>query len=235
MNNWLKNNQKLNLAVLFQQLIKQNCSLCAATVNGKLSICEDCLAGLPLAPHPNCSQCGLKTHGETCGKCQKNKPHYDHTHALFTYAYPVDAIMQHYKYNNAHYLSQTFGMLLSEKNVDFDIDVIIPMPLHPNRIKTRGFNQSLEVAKVMAKLLNVKCDTRSCNRIKDTLPQASLAVKERLKNMKGAFNCQKTFVGQHVVLIDDVMTTGASLNELAKTIKKAGAEKVSCYVLARTE
>lgn len=235
MNSWLKNNQKLNISFILDHLFKQNCILCAANVVGKRSFCQDCLNNLPIAPYPQCPQCGLKTQGETCGSCQKDKPHFDHTHALFSYTYPVDAMMQHYKYNNALYLSQTFGRLLSETIVDYNIDVIVPMPLHPNRIKERGFNQSLEIAKVMAKKSKVKLDALSCRRIKNTPPQASLTVKGRLKNMKGAFDCQQSFSGQHVVLIDDVMTTGASLNELAKTVKNAGATRVSCYVLARTE
>jgi len=110
----------------------------------------------------------------------------------------------------------------------------MPMPLHPQRLQARGFNQSLEIAKVIAKQRDIKLDSTSCSRIKNTPPQASLAPKERIKNMKGAFDCKGTFNGMHIALIDDVMTTGASLNELAKTLKQAGANKISCYVIART-
>lgn len=234
MNNWLKNNQKLNFDILLDKLFKQNCLLCSVKVNGKISICQDCLKSLPRAPYPNCPQCGLETNGETCGKCLKNSPHYDKIHALFSYVYPVDRVIQHYKYNNALFLSHTLGLLLTESIIDSDIDIIIPMPLHPNRIQERGFNQSLEIAKVIAKLHHIKLDYTSCTRIKNTPPQSSLKPKERIKNMTGAFDCQVRMSGMHIVLIDDVITTGASLNALSKTLKQAGASKISCYVIART-
>jgi ComF family protein len=235
MNNWLKNNHLLKIARVPLLLFKHNCILCASSTDQEHSLCLNCLDNLPRVPKPCCPKCGLKSLGETCGNCLKNNPHYDATHALFSYAYPVDAILQHYKYKNALYLSQTFGQLLSESVVDFDIDTVIPMPLHPIRLKERGFNQSLEVAKIIAKQFNLELDISSCRRIKNTPPQASLALKDRTKNMKDAFDCTANFNGKHITIIDDVMTTGASLNELAKTLKRAGAAKVSCYVLARTE
>ncbi len=235
MNNWLKINQWLNCAQLRSYLFKQNCTLCDAQTKSDLSMCGACIQELPSAPHPCCPQCGLSTQGDICGKCLKQSPHFDATRALFTYGYPVDALLQHYKYNNALYLSQTFAQLLSAKMQDKDIDLIIAMPLHPSRIKERGFNQSLELAKIVAKQHRIALDSTTCNRIKNTPPQASLPLKNRLKNMQGAFECKQSFAGKHIALIDDVMTTGSSLNELAKTIKNAGARKVSCYVLARTQ
>lgn len=234
MNNCSKNNQKLNISRVCNFLFKQNCTLCAAPTHSDVSFCSDCIRDLPLAPNPSCPQCGLSTRGDICGKCIQQPPHFDATHALFSYAFPADAMLQHYKYNHALYLSQTFAQLLSTKLQGNDIDLIIPMPLHPSRIKERGFNQSLEVAKMIATSRNIALDSTSCNRIKNTPPQASLPLKNRLRNMKGAFQCSQSFVGKHIALIDDVMTTGASLNELASVIKKAGACKVSCYVLART-
>jgi ComF family protein len=234
MNNWLKNNHLLNIGALVTNLFQQPCLLCASKVQGELGLCADCLQSLPTAPKPSCPQCGLNTKGEVCGTCLNTKPSYDATYALFAYAFPVDALLQHYKYNNALYLSQTLGRLLQEKMVATTCDLIIPMPLHPSRVKERGFNQSLEVAKVMAKKHDIALDSISCRRIKNTPPQASLAPKERVSNMKNAFDCTTDFSGQHIALVDDVMTTGASLNALAKTLKQAGAAKVSCYVMART-
>lgn len=239
MNNWSKNNQQLNLGKfsiksLMAKLFKQSCLLCATKVDNHLSLCKGCLASLPLAPTPCCPQCGLETNGEICGYCLKNKPNYDTTHALFSYAYPVDAVLQHYKYNHALYLSQTLGRLLQEKMVVIDCDILIPMPLHPNRIKERGFNQSLEISKVIAKHHHINLDYTSCSRVRNTPPQASLAPKERIKNMKDAFACTADLSGLHIAIIDDVMTTGASLNALSKTLKQAGAITVTCYVVART-
>lgn len=234
MNNWLKNNQSLNVGSIAQLLFKQNCLLCSASTHGEISICNDCLQDISYAPGLCCPQCGLTSQGEVCGKCLNKPPHYDNTYALFTYAYPIDALIQHYKYNNALYLSKTLGRLLTEKIAADDIDLLIPMPLHPARIKERGFNQSLEVAKVVAKQRNITLDVTSCTRVRNTCPQASLPLKERTKNIKGAFQCAKNLTGKNIAIIDDVMTTGASLNELAKTLKKSGASGISNWVLART-
>lgn len=235
MNNWLNNNQWLNFRRISEQAFKQSCLLCATQIDNNMSFCQDCLGDLPLAPNPCCPQCGLKTDGQICGNCLKHKPFYDVTHALFSYRYPVDTVIQYYKYRHALQLSKTLGQLLQGKINGSDIDIMMPMPLHPIRMQERGFNQSLEVAKVFAKQCNINLDITSCNRIKNTPPQASLTPKARIKNMKDAFNCQTTFTGMHIGLVDDVMTTGASLNELAKALKRAGASKVSCFVLARVE
>lgn len=113
-------------------------------------------------------------------------------------------------------------------------DLIIPMPLHPQRLQERGFNQSLEVAKVVSEKLKVKLNHSVCERIKLSPPQANLPLKERVKNMKGAFNCNHSLHGQTIVVIDDVMTTGVNLNSLAKTLKNAAAKRVDCWVIART-
>jgi len=234
MNNWLKNNHSLNAESLIGKLLKSSCLLCAEKSASKLSLCVNCLQSLPAAPTPSCPQCGLHSNGELCGNCLKNKPYYDATHALFSYTYPIDAVLQHYKYGSALYLSKTLGYLLQEKMVTNDVDIIIPMPLHPDRIKERGFNQSLEIAKVMAVHHQITLDSNSCQRVRNTPPQTSLTPKERINNMKGAFDCSTHFTGQHIALVDDVMTTGASLNALAKTLKEAGAARVSCYVIART-
>ena len=219
MNNWLKINQWLNYKPFRTHLFKQNCTLCDAATNSEFSICAACVQDLPLAPHPSCPQCGLSTQGDICGKCLKQPPHFDATHALFAYGYPVDALLQHYKYNNALSLSQTFAQLLSEKMQDKDIDVIIAMPLHPSRIKERGFNQSLELAKIIAKQHNIRFDSNSCHRIKNTPPQASLPLKSRLKNMQGAFACNQSFSGKHIALIDDVMTTGSRRKQSKKQVR----------------
>src|SRR5690606_15282283 len=97
-----------------------------------------------------------------------------------------------------------------------------------------GFNQSLEIARLLAKSLNIQLDINSCSRIKFSPPQASLSHKARIKNMRGAFECRESLTDQRIILLDDVMTTGASLHELAATVKAAGASHVECWVIART-
>lgn len=108
------------------------------------------------------------------------------------------------------------------------------MPMHQHRLKERGFNQALEIAKLISKSFITKLDYTSCLRIKHTPPQASLNLQERIKNIKGAFQCTQNLHNLNIAIVDDVMTTGASLNELAKTLKQAGAAHVECWVMART-
>lgn len=110
----------------------------------------------------------------------------------------------------------------------------MPMPMHIERLKQRGFNQALEIARLISKHSQIKLDFTSCQRTRLTPPQASLPLKERIKNIRGVFQCDTNLQGLNIALIDDVMTTGASLNELAKTLKQAGAAHVECWVIART-
>ena len=238
-NNWLKNNQLLNIEVLTRTLLRQNCLLCASPqatniqTNGH-ALCRACLADLPWHPTSSCPQCGLASYGNICGSCISSPPDFDATSAVFLYSFPIDAMMQRYKYGNMLSLSQTFGQLLSEKTALVNVDLIIPMPMHPARLKERGFNQALEIAKILTRNHAEKLDYKSVIRQKLTPPQASLPLKERVKNIKGAFKVNGDFSGKRIAIVDDVMTTGASLNELAKTLKKTGASHVECWVIART-
>ena len=226
-NNWLENNQWLKLDRIF----KQNCLLCASPETNNHALCEACLNELPYSPASSCPQCGLSSNGLICGSCLNSTPDFDATHAVFIYTFPIDAMMQRYKYGNMLHLSKTFGQLLAQKTNCDTVDLIIPMPMHPARLKERGFNQALEIAKILGK---EKLDYKSAIRQKLTPPQASLPFKERVKNIKGAFQVNNDLTGKRIAIIDDVMTTGASLNELAKTLKKAGASHVECWIVART-
>nr|WP_292805758.1 phosphoribosyltransferase family protein [Methylotenera sp.] len=179
------------------------------------------------------------TNNEICGNCLSTSPSFDSTSTLFSYDYPVDGLLQHYKYNANLNLANTFATLFLEKHHQHistrnKVDCIIPMPMHQHRLKERGFNQALEIAKLISKSLITKLDYASCLRIKHTPPQASLNLQERIKNIKGAFQCTQNLHNLNVAIVDDVMTTGASLNELAKTLKQAGAAHVECWVMART-
>lgn len=240
MNNWLKNNQPLNFTRLLNRTVKQPCALCQATptLNG-YALCKACLITLPYTSNNCCPQCATPIQANInkkniiCGQCLKQPPYFDATHALMRYQFPLDKLLQHYKYNEALHLSQTLGQLMAERLHLTNIDVIVPMPLHTNRLKARGFNQSTEIAKVISKYTNIPLDLTGCEKVKDRPPQASMAYKDRINNIKKAFVCTKPYTGLHVAIIDDVMTTGATLNELSKMLKQAGAAQISCYVLAR--
>ena len=108
------------------------------------------------------------------------------------------------------------------------------MPLHPARIRERGFNHATEIGRVVARSLNLTLDFECCKRVRDTPPQVALAYDQRRRNVREAFVCGRDLSGKRIALIDDVMTTGTSLDELATTLKKAGAEEVEIWVVART-
>tara|TARA_B110000902_G_scaffold101507_1_gene120086 strand:+ start:422 stop:901 length:480 start_codon:yes stop_codon:yes gene_type:complete len=149
-----------------------------------------------------------------------------HNKALFSYTFSTSAILQHYKYNNAPFLSQTFGALFSEQlatiNQYKDLDLIIAMPLHSDRIKERGFNQSLEIAKTMEKQLSIPLDKPSCMGIKKHLTTSELTIEGTTKKYAGCFpiNMRNNIKGKRITIVGDVMATGASLNELATILKK---------------
>lgn len=241
-NNWLKNSHSLTLKFFSATVLRENCFLCAASRIKNHGLCEACLKDLPWLPAKSCTKCGLSSGGQVCGSCLSTPPYFDATQAVFLYNYPIDAVIQRYKYGDTVSLSHTFGQLMSEKiclvNSQENIDLMIPMPMHPTRLKQRGFNQALEIAKVANQALNknnkTKLDYKSVKRQTLTPPQASLPLKNRVKNIKDAFKVNADFSGKRIAIVDDVMTTGASLNELAKTLKQAGATHVECWVIART-
>lgn len=221
-----------------QQVLTAYCLLCASSIkNSHLSICGSCLQELPVQTKGCCRQCGLSSgKGTICGHCIKSPPAFDATHAVYQYAYPVDALLQKYKYSNQLTIADILARLLSDNRLDSDLpDVLIPMPLHPQRLQERGFNQAAEIARIVAKHLQVPLDMHCCKRVKFAAPQVSLPLKQRVRNMRNAFICERKLGGLKIALLDDVMTTGASLNALAAAVKKAGAAHVECWVVARTQ
>jgi ComF family protein len=234
----------LNGRLNFKQIghffaLKQPCLLCKNPLGEQFGFCNDCFAELPWHHAPHCPQCALITDGSICGQCIKSAPAFDSTISVLTYEFPANALLQHYKYQQAHYLAHTFGDLLANHLAIHQpkisaVDLVIPMPMHPTRLKERGFNQALEIARIVANTHQLPLDFESAYRIKLTPPQATLPLKERVKNMQNVFQCKRDLNGFNIAIIDDVMTSGASLNALAKTLKKAGANKVECWVIART-
>lgn len=233
-------NSRLKFKQILNSILRQSCMLCANHKGGEHGVCGDCLQSLPWHTAPKCPQCGLLSDGLICGHCLQSSPSFDATHALFSYEYPLDRLLQHYKYRETLHLADTFASLFIKNllnanlNQPSKIDLIIPMPMHNERLKQRGFNQALEIARLISNSSKIKLDYTSCQRTRLSPPQASLPLKDRIKNIQGVFECNKNLQGLKIALVDDVMTTGASLNELAKTLKQAGAAHVECWVIART-
>ena len=211
----------------------QPCLLCGvASRNG--AWCGPCDAALPYLPAPHCPLCALPTlNGATCGRCLKRAPQFDRTVAVFAYAFPLDKLVQAFKFNQQLMLVRLLANKLAQR-IEIRPDYIVAMPLHPARLQERGFNQSLELARQIASNLNIPLLNHACQRVRDTPPQSALPWRERGKNMRKAFTCTEDLSGKHVAVVDDVMTSGASVNELARALRQANAREVSAWVVART-
>jgi len=209
-----------------------DCLLCGEESGPEL-LCAACVAELPtLVEH--CPQCALPSPaGAVCGSCLERPPHYDRTLALWRYEFPCDRLVQALKYRARLALAGFFARSVASRPLP-EVDLIVPMPLHPKRLAERGFNQALEIARGLARHLGRPIEPRGVLRVKDTPPQTRLPYEERAKNVRGAFLCKLDLSGASVAVVDDVMTTGATLNELARALKRAGAARVENFVIART-
>jgi ComF family protein len=198
--------------------------------------CEACDSALAYFNAPHCPVCALPTPtGEVCGRCLAQPPLFTHTTAVFDYSFPLDKLIQNMKYSEQLALAHAFAKKLVQRIDKNKLpDYVIAMPLHPAKLRERGFNQSLLIATTVARKLNLKLLPNACQRVRDTPPQSALPWKERKKNVRNAFFCNKDLTGKHIVLVDDVLTTGASLNALAEAVSKKGAIKISAWVVART-
>lgn len=212
---------------------EQDCLLCGGTSRDGL-LCPACVADLPELPQKRCPRCALPTpHGETCGRCLRRPPEHDAALAAYRYDFPLDKLVQSFKYGHRLAWGQYFGGVLGQLVEGLAVDVIVPLPLHLGRLRERGFNQAMELARPIAKQHGWRIDPTLCQRVRPTPPQADLHWRQRVKNIRGAFHCTADLTGKRVLLVDDVMTTGASLNECARTLKLHGAAHVTALAVAR--
>jgi ComF family protein len=170
-----------------------------------------------------------------CGACISQTPAFDGTYAPFIYqdvlAYLVTTLKFNHQYKNARLLGYLLADYL-QKTAELP-EIIIPVPLHPQRFRERGFNQSIEIAKSLSRHLNIPIDTQSCIRKRNTLHQIDLPARQRQSNMKQAFKVKQPMKARHIAILDDVMTTGSTVNELAKVLKQSGVNRVDIWVCGR--
>ena len=221
-----------NRLKIMQPFLRQDCVLCNAA-SGAHMLCPACYAGLPRIVTA-CPRCAAPTDGQVCGACLTHPPAFDRAFAALDYTFPVDKLIQILKYRHQLALAHLLGELMAAAvRAQPRPDCILPMPLHPARLRERGFNQAHEIAKVITKKLCLGLEPAIATRTVNTPPQAMLALDARRKNVKGAFACHSDVRDRHIALVDDVMTSGATLNELTKTLKQAGAREISIWVVAR--
>lgn len=227
--------QPLQLALneLRSSLLPASCLLCGADSKDQL-LCPECANDLPRLPNNRCPQCSEQTtHGERCGACLKDPPAFARSFACFRYEFPVDRIIHAFKYGHQLAVANWAAEIITRQITNNIYDLLIPMPLHPDRLRERGFNQSAEIARRIAHKIGCPLGMESLSRCRATPPQAELPMKERTRNVRGAFECSNDLSGKRVLLIDDVMTTSATLREASRIIKLHGAAQIEVAVLAR--
>lgn len=219
------------MKALDRLLFSSRCLLCANTVEHTRDICEDCEKNICRVDAPTCNKCAESIYRCRCQKYRRTA--YDSTAAVFYYRKSIKDGIHTLKFRRITSGAEFFGREMYELYktcyADKNIDLIIPVPLYKTKLKERGFNQSLLIAKPISKLSGIPISKSLC-KIKDTEIQHFLNREEREKNLRGAFRADETVKGKKILLIDDVITTGSTFNECAKELKRAGAEKV--YALA---
>ena len=220
-------------------LLKINCFLCKSISHKGTLICEHCQPTLPwnsLACHRCARPLKTETPQNLCGECLQKPNALDHCFAPLRYQQPISNFIAQLKFNKRLLYTKSLSQLFLEKCSNQTLpDIIIPVPLHAKRLRQRGFNQALELVKPISKKLKIPIIKYDCIRVKHTQAQSELPLHKRITNIKNAFQYKGSIAAKHVVIFDDVLTTGNTLNELAITLKQQGAETVSAWCIARAE
>jgi len=228
-----------SLDKLASNLLPSACALCGQQRAGV--ICESCQHRYANQAVTRCAQCAIRLSGPTsiCGSCVANSPSFDATFCATDYAPPIDVLVQALKFGAQLPLAAAFAKRIRKvvpHTAVADAAVMIAVPLSLPRLAQRGFNQAHEIAKPLARAWCLPLDGMLCVRVRDTEPQSSLPLSKRRGNMRGAFTLMRSdsVKGKHVLVVDDVMTTGETLHAVAATLKRFGASRVTNLVFART-
>lgn len=217
------------------------CLHCNDVGHNEMDLCQRCFQNLSWVEFA-CQRCALplpNSHSSTCGACINRELYFDYACAPFQFdEFIRDAIYQfkfNQKLNQGKLLAQLFQQHIEGQQLEMP-DLIIPVPLHKKRMQQRGYNQALEIARIVCKHIGSELDYKAVYRNRDTSVQMELPAKQRHKNVKGAFSVKGNSTilkNKHVCILDDVMTTGNTVNEVAKCLKEAGVEKVGVWCIAR--
>ncbi|MDD2702077.1 MAG: ComF family protein [Sideroxydans sp.] len=226
----------LNIRPYFAHLLPaQPCFLCGSSCHDGLC-CAACVNDLPHHTGPSCSVCAAPLpSGEVCGRCLQHPPAFSRTVAAFRYEFPLDSLIKALKFDEQLIVADFLADALAACIVS-QPDHLLALPLHPARLRERGFNQSQLIAARLSRVLRLPLLTDAAIRIRNTPSQSSLPWRVRKRNMRKAFTIAPGFDvrDKHIAIVDDVMTTGASIDALAQLLKDAGAREVSAWVVART-
>jgi ComF family protein len=221
------------------------CGFCTCALDDpEMLLCETCTESLRIIPDTVCGQCGMPVPGllsrpeGLCGRCLAHPPRYERARYAVEYTGPLRDALIRFKFSGILHAGKGLGeVLLSAFRRNFspeEFDVILPIPLHPNRLAARGFNQVVVLGERLSSATRIPLDRTSFRKTKDTPPQVGLPRSQRIKNLRGSFGVSRPdrIRGKSVLLVDDVATTGSTVAEAAKTIARAKASRVTLLVLA---
>lgn len=232
-------------SALLDFVFPPHCHVCRSFIprSGRLNICSSCLENLQPLESPLCTICSMPFHGKSddhpCGSCIKNPPAFDAARAAYIYEGAVRELVHRFKYDYRTHLRRPLAIMTAEALSGFirenRPDLIVPVPLHVRRLRSRGFNQAVLLGELLSKEWGIPMDRRTMSRIRWTEPQITLDVDQRKENVKGAFSVSDPAVvrGRSVLLLDDVYTTGSTAGECARVLKRNGAERVLVATVAR--
>lgn len=226
-----------------QALLPVRCRLCHQPLSAD-PICADCRADLPWQAQ-GCTVCGRELppgcSPGPCARCAGARPAPARVFAPLAYRYPVDRLVTGAKYRRRLQDARLLGVLLAESlagalqaGAVVPVDLLVPVPLHPHRLGARGYNQALEIARPIARVLGVPVAPDACQRVRDTPEQAGLPAAARRRNLRAAFAAEALLRGARVAVVDDVITTGSTVAAMAEALRRAGAIEVQGWVAART-
>lgn len=223
--------------------IKQNCLLCDESTDTRFPLCSPCEHELPWLGDA-CQRCALPLpfDGLTCGQCLRHPPAFEQVIVPWTYGFPIDSLITRFKLQQKWPFGRLLGELLGQfVNDRFEQGLprphrLLPVPMSAKRLRQRGYNQAAMLTNWLSESLNIPQEDRCLRRITETIEQKELTAKARQHNLRNAFALMspERIEGRHVALVDDVLTTGATAQALARLLINAGAKRVDVYCLART-
>lgn len=235
---------KINILNTINRWGMAHCWLCHDKTLNNTVLCQACHDDLPWITHA-CAICALplaatNTPALICGDCLQQRPHFDRAWTLFHYQSPIDHLITALKFHEKLSYTRLFAdQFIKKITHEWYLheklpECIIPIPLHKTRLQERGFNQALELARPIAKTLHIPLDYHSVSRIRATAAQSSVPAAKRLSNIKQCFQVNHKINVNHVAIIDDVMTTGNTVDEFARVLRQSGVNKIDVWCCART-
>jgi ComF family protein len=229
-NNWLD--------IIQQALFPPTCILCGNAGQAGRDLCAPCHLQLPDNPSccPRCANTmAAADSGRLCGRCIAHPPAFDKVHAPFLYRDGMQYLITGLKFGARHAHARLLGQLLFDyvRQQEELPECIMPVPLHKSRYCRRGFNQAIEIARLVSSETGIPLDLTSCRRRRDTPHQAGSTARQRQRNIRNAFALARPVPYRYVAILDDVMTTGSTAREMAALLKRQGVERVDVWVCAR--